>query len=127
MKRALILILTLSTLTFGCGWWLDGLQQRTALRYLDGLDAVRASILTGEMDDALREQAYLHALWINDAHWLNCLIDHHHTRDVDGAMRRLSSALEEQNRLAALLTLDEAIDALEEVAQRDMAVWENIL
>lgn len=127
MKRALILIITLTTLTFGCGWWLDSLRRSTAHRYLDGLYQVQEAVLDDAMDDAIREQAYLHALWLHDAHWLNALIDHHHTRDVDGGMRRLATSLEQRDKLAALLMLDEVLDALEEVAQRDLAVWENIL
>lgn len=127
MKRALILILSLTVLTFGCGWWLDTLERDTAMRYVEGLYQVRESVLADQMDDALRDQAYLHAMWQHDSHWLNSLIDHHHTRDVNGALQRLTTALEEKHRLASLLTLDEAIDALEEVAQRDLAIWENIL
>lgn len=127
MKRALILVLTLTALSFGLGWKLDTLQRDTALAYLDGLYAVRQAVDDGRMAQARSEQAYLHALWQHDAHWLNCLIDHHHTRDVDGAMRRLATTLEEENRLAALLTLDEVIDSLEEVSQRDLPIWENIM
>lgn len=127
MKRALILIITITSITFGCGLWLDSLQCSKALGYLDGLHAVRQAVLDGDMDTARLEQAYLHALWEHDAHWLNALIDHHHTRDVEGAMRMLATALEEENRLASLLVLDETIDALEEVSQRNLAIWENIL
>lgn len=127
MRRALILIITLSLFTFGCGWRLDKLQHDTAMRYLHSLSGVRQSVLDGRMSDARSEQAWLHALWQRDAHWLNCLIDHHHTRDVDGAMLRLSTALQQENRLVSLLLLDETMDALAEVAERDMAALENIL
>lgn len=127
MKRALILIVSLTLITFGTGWQLDRLQRNAALRYLNGLHALRETIRSGDMDTALSEQAYLHAMWQHDAHWLNVLTDHHHTRDVDGIMRRLATSLEEDQRLLSLLALDEAIDALEEVAQRDRAIWENIL
>jgi len=127
MKRALILIISLTLLTFGTAWGLDTLQRRTANSYLDGLYELRQTIRTGRMDEALLEQAYLHALWQHDAHWMNCLMDHCNIRDVDGVMTRLSTALEEENRLFSLLMLDEAIDLLEEVAQKDRMIWENIM
>ena len=127
MKRALILMISLTLLTFGTAWGLDTLQQRTALAYLDGLHALRQTIRSGRMDDALLEQAYLHALWQHDAHWMNALMDHCNIRDVDGAMQRLSTALEEHNRLASLLLLDEVIDLLEEVSLHNRYLWENIM
>lgn len=127
MKRALILIITITLAASGCGLWLDHLQQKTAQGYLDGLQALRQQLLSGQTDLARAEQAYLHALWQNDAHWLNYLIDHHHTRDVDGMMRRLATTLEENDRTEVLLALDDLTAALEEVAQRDRALWENIL
>ncbi|MBR6569894.1 MAG: DUF4363 family protein [Clostridia bacterium] len=127
MKRALILIITLTLLTFGCGWGLDTLQHRTAENYLDGLYELRQTIRAGRMDDALLEQAYLHALWQHDAHWMNSLMNHCHTRDVDGAMQRLATALEERSRLASLLLLDEVIDLMEEVSLQNRYLWENIM
>lgn len=127
MKRAIILIVTLSLATTGCGLWLDHLQRSTAEGYLDQLEDVRALVLNGEMTGALREQRYMHALWQHDAHWLNCLISHHHTRDVSSAMLHLATALEQRWPQQAVLALDEARDALEEIAQSDLPVWENIL
>ena len=127
MKRALILILTLSLLTFGGGFWLDHLQQKTALRYLDELTLIRQFILADDMEAAVSKQTELHNAWQQDAHWLNTLLDHHHTRDVESALRHLSTSLQERNRMQSLLALDEVIDAFEEVAQRDMAAWENIM
>ena len=127
MKRALILIVLLTLITFGCGSWLDHLQQKAAQQYLDGFHAVRRLIEADDMAAAEREQAYLHALWQKDAHWLNVLLDHHHTRDVESAMRHVATALQERSRIQALLAMDELTDALEEVAERDVALVENIL
>lgn len=127
MKRALILILTLSLLTFGGGMWLDRLQQKTAMTYLDQLTAIRQLIMADDMEAAISGQTELHTAWQRDAHWLNTLLDHHHTRDVEAALRRLSTALQEKERLQSLLAMDEVLDAFEEVAQRDMAAWENIM
>lgn len=127
MKRALILILSLSILTFGGGIWLDHLQQKTALGYLDQLVLIRQLIMDQDMENAASQQADLHAEWQRDAHWLNMLLDHHHTRDVESALRHLSTALQEKNRMQALLAVDETADAFEEVAQRDMAIWENVM
>ena len=127
MRRAIILIVTLTLFTFTCALLLDRLQRQTADAYLIRLETVRSLVLSGSMDAARSEQAYAHALWQHDAHWLNWLIDHHHTRDMDSAMTRLATALQQENRLASLLLLDEAADVLEEVAQHDLNVLENIL
>lgn len=127
MRRALILIIVLTAGTFGGGWWLDHLQQKTAQHYLAMLDGVRASVLEGRTDDARREESYLHALWQHDAGWLNCLISHHHTRDVSSALLKLATALEMGWHERAILALDEAWDALDEVAHSDLPAWENIL
>jgi len=127
MKRALFLIIGLTLFTFGSGWWLDHLQQNTAAKYLDGLYTIRELILADDPSSALREQAYLHALWEHDSHWLNALWDHHHTRDVEAGMRRLATALQEKSRLDALFATDDLTDSLEEIAQQNMAFWENML
>ena len=127
MRRALMLILFLSAFTLICGWWADRVQQNTALGYQQQLMAVRDLVLSDEMEAAAREQAYLHALWQRDAKWLNCLIDHHHTRDVNAALTSLATALQQRWPQQALLAIDEAEDALREIADSEQPVWENIL
>lgn len=127
MRRALILIIVLTAGSFGCGWWLDHLQEDTAHRYLDMLGGVRTAVLENRMQDALREEIHLHALWQHDAEWLNGLISHHHTRDVSSALLKLATALEMGWQERAILALDEAWDALDEVAHSELPVWENIL
>ena len=127
MRRALILIISLTVFTFGCGWWLDHLQSETALSYLKGIHTIRAAVLEGRMQDAGMEQAYLHAMWQHDSDWLNCMISHHHTRDVESALMKLATGLELQSPVLSLLALDEAQDALEEVAVSNLPLWENIL
>ena len=127
MKRALILIISISVIGFGCAMWLDHLQQETAMGYLRALEGVRRSVLDGRMEEARSEERYLHALWQHDARWLNALVDHHHTRDIGGALVHLSTALELGWQEQAILALDEAQDALEEVAQSEQPRWENIL
>ena len=103
------------------------LRMKKVLTYLDQLALIRTLITEDDMEAAISEQAKLHAVWQKDAHWLNVLLDHHHTRDVESALRRLSTSLQEKNRMHSLLAMDEVVDAFEEVAQRDMAVWENIM
>ena len=127
MRRALILIVVLTAGTFGCGLGLDHLQRETALEYMQRLTAVREAVLEKRMDDAQREQAYLHALWQHDSAWLNCLISHHHTRDVSYAMLKLATALEMDWQDRAVRALDEALDALDEVAHSEQPAWQNIL
>ena len=127
MKRALILIIVLSIGTFGCGIWLDRLQTRTALKYLDGVETIRQSIWDNRMDDARREQAYWHAMWQHDSGWLNCLISHHHTRNVNAGMMAMATALEGGWQTESLEAVDETAVALLEIACSDLALWENIL
>jgi len=127
MRRALILILVLTAGTFGSGWWLDHLQQNTARRYLAGLDAVRQAVLENRMDEARREESYLHALWQHDAPWLNCLISHHHTRNVNAGMMALATALEMEWQVESMQAIDETADALQEIAYSNLPLWENIL
>jgi len=127
MRRALVLITVLTLFTFGCGLWLDHLQRDTAEDYLQGVQEIRRMVLDGRMQEAKREQAYLHALWQRDAAWLNCLINHHHTRDVDAALLHLATGLEMKSELLCMAALDEAQDALEEVARSELPRWQNIL
>lgn len=127
MRRALILIISITVLGFGGAMWLDHLQQSTAMGYLQALEGVRSCVRAGRLEDARQEERYLHALWQHDARWLNALVDHHHTRDIGGALVRLATALELDWEREAIMALDEAQDALEEVAQSEQARWENIL
>ena len=127
MRRALILIIVLSLLSFGGGLWLDHLQQQTAITYLHKLALIQTQIKQDQTAAALHELSLFHSAWQHDAHWLNYLLDHHHTRDVESSLRHLSTALNEHDRTQALLAADELTDALEEVAQRDLPLWENIM
>ena len=127
MKRALILIITLTLLTVGFSCILDHLQEKTAARYLDRLASIREHITANDMASARLEHEQLHALWEKDAHWLNTLMDHHHARDVVAGLRHLCTALEEQNRLHALLAADELTDALEELSQSQLNILESII
>lgn len=127
MKRALILIITLSALSFGLGWRLDSLQRRTAETYLDRLQDIRRMIVGNDLPSAAGAQQELCDQWQRDSHWLNLLVDHHHTREVECAFRHLATSLQADSRVFSLLAADELIDALEEVAQREVAMIENIM
>jgi len=127
MRRALILIITLSLLTFGCGLWLDDLQKDTAFRYLEGIETIRQAVKDNRMDAARREQAYWHAMWQHDSDWLNCLISHHHTRNVNAGMMALATALEMEWQVESMQAIDETADALQEIAYSNLPLWENIL
>lgn len=127
MRRALALIISLTMLSFGLGIWVDMSQRHTARGYLDALEAVRAAVLAGRMEQAAGEQAYVHARWQHDARWLNFLIGHHHTRSVTTAMTELSTALEQGWRSEALRALDRVNDALGDIENSDFATLENIL
>ena len=127
MRRAIVLIVTLTALSIGLGLWLDLTQSHTAREYLEALDGMREAIDAGRLEEAAQEQAYLHAQWEHDADWLNFLIGHHHTRAVTSAMLQLSTALEQRWRDESLRALDGVMDALSEVESSDFATLENIL
>ena len=127
MRRAIVLIVTLTVLSVGLSVWLDLSQRDTARGYMDSFGVVREALEQGNMDAAAREQAYLHACWQHDAKWLNCLISHHHTRAVNTAMLELATALEQNWQDEALRALDRVMDALGDVASSDFASLENIL
>lgn len=127
MRRAIVLIVTLTALSIGLGLWLDLTQSHTAREYLEALDGMREAINAGRLEEAAQEQAYLHARWEHDADWLNFLIGHHHTRAVTSAMLQLSTALEQRWRDESLRALDGVMDALSEVESSDFATLENIL
>lgn len=115
MKRAYILIVVLTLLTFGSGLWLDHMQKQTAERYARQIRTVRDYVEADQMDRAAREQAYIHALWQNDVRWLNVLVDQQHTRNAANAMIRLSTALGEGWQKEALMALDELLGAFQEL------------
>ena len=115
MKRAYILIITLTLLTFGSGFWLDHWQKETAERYALQLWQIREDTANGRMEEAQREQAYVHALWQHDVKWLNYLVDQQHTRNAANAMTRLSTALEQGWQKEALMALDDLLGAFWEI------------
>ena len=115
MKRAYILIITLTLLTFGSGFWLDHWQKETAERYAHQLWQIRQDAASGRMEAAAREQAYVHALWQHDVRWLNYLVDQQHTRNAANAMTRLSTALEQGWQKEALMALDDLLGAFWEI------------
>lgn len=127
MRRALILIIGLTVLTFGLGICTDLHQRAAADRYIGMLHQVRSAVMERRMDDARREQAYVYALWQQDARWLNFLISHHHTRAVNTALLHMTTALEMGWKQDALVALDDAYDALIDVRDGEFATLWNIL
>ena len=127
MRRALILILTLTLLCFGSGVYLDHLRQETAQGHLKELEALRQLVLDGRWDDAAQQERLLTAHWQKDARWLKCLISHQHTREVDAALLRLSTGISQRWMEESLPALDEAHEALREVYDGHMPVLENVV
>lgn len=127
MRRAVTLIITLSVLCVGLGLWMDLSQQGMAESYLEGAERVRVHLEAGDSAEALAEQARLHDSWQRDAHWLNCLVSHHHTRAVSLAMVQLRTALRQGWDREAWQALDLLEDALRDVEGSDFPYWENIL
>jgi len=127
MRRAIILIITLSLLSFGSGFYLDHLRQRTAFSYIQDVENLRQFTISQRWQDAQARERLLAARWQQDAKWLKCLISHHHIREVDAALLRLSTALASRWSDEALPAIDEAFSALSEVYDGHMPVLENIL
>jgi len=127
IRIASLRLALLCALSFGSGLGLDVLQQRTAQKYMQGVETIRQLVIQNDLPAARREQAHLHALWQHDARWLNCLISHHHTRAVTSAMLRLSTALDMGWPVQALMALDDAFDALGDIRTGEFATLENLL
>ena len=127
MRRALSLILILSVISFGSGWYLDRLRQHTAEKYLHSSDALGQLISAERWEEALSEVRVLSARWAHDARWLKCLISHHHTREVEAAFARLETALKNRWMDEALPAVDDAQQALWEVYCGHLPTLENVV
>lgn len=126
MRRAIVLIVVMLVLSVSLGLWMDFSQQAVAREYLEASTGIRALLTSGQVENALHEQAYWHAKWQHDAKWLNCLVSHHHTRAVTTAMVELATALEQNWNDEALRALNKLDDALGDVEQSDFPALENI-
>lgn len=127
MKRALTLVIVLTTLTFGCGFWLDHWQSDVARAYKQRLQTIRTALTEERLADALFEQAYMHALWQHDQTLLNALVTHEYTCDVDEAMQDLATALSQGWNDWALRAIDKLEGALDDIEVADSARLENLL
>ncbi|MEG0740917.1 MAG: DUF4363 family protein [Clostridia bacterium] len=127
MRRAILLIVTLSLLGVSTGLWVDLKQRDTAREYANALFFVREHLTRGELENALNAEAYLHASWQHDVQWINCLTGHHHTRAVSMALRKLATALANGWQDEALRALDEAEEALYEIEASDFPTLQNVL
>lgn len=127
MRRALTLIVVLLVLSLMPALWLDIRQRDTAQSYMDGYEQVRRLLQAEERQQAEAEASYLHALWQKDEKWLNCLISHHHTRAVNTALLKLSTAMAQNWPDECLQAIDEVQDALSDIAGSDLMTVENLL
>ena len=127
MRRALILIISLSLLSFGCGFWLDHLRFRTADEYLQQAEAIRLLAQKERWQEALKQERLVCAHWEQDERWLKCLIEHHHSRAVDAAFLQLDTALVNQWMDEALPALDELHMALTEIREDHLPALNHIL
>lgn len=127
MKRAVILIITLSIFALGFGLWMDLTQRSVARDYLQETEQMRRQLAYGEMDVLREAQNHLYERWQKDSRWLNCLIDHHHTRAVSSALLQLSTALEQGWKEEALQAIDLLQDALNDIEESDFPRLDNVL
>lgn len=127
MRRAYILIVVLSIAAVGLGLWMDLTQQNIAREYLMETEQMRRQLSYGNMEVLREGQAHLYAKWEKDSRWLNCLIDHHHTRAVSTALLQLSTALEQGWKEEAFKALDLLQDAFTDIEQSDFPSLHNVL
>lgn len=127
MRRAMTLIVVLLVLSLLPALWLDIRQRDTAQSYMAAYEQVRRLLLAEKPREAEDEAAYLHALWQKDETWLNCLISHHHTRAVNTALLKLSTAMAQGWQEECLQAIDEVQDALSDIAGSDLMSVENLL
>ena len=127
MKRAVILIVVMSLLGAGVGFWMEKSLQKTCGWYLEQEAALRQLVESGALADALQEQRYVHARWQEESQRLNALVSHHHTRSVDEALLALSTALEHGWQKDALRALDLLYDSLADLVMDMSLRWENVL
>ena len=127
MRRAWILVIGLSVLCFGCGFWADGVQHRTAQRYLMELEEVRRLVEQERWQQAEHAQHALFERWQQDQRWMNLLISHHHTRQLSGALVELSTAIARRWMDEALPAADEAQEALREISTAHLPIVENVI
>ena len=126
MRRALILIITLSLLCFGAGLTLDRLQVSTAQQYLNRLHGLRMLVEDEAFSDASAGHRSLHAQWLRDEKWMNCLISHHHTRAVSEAMQQLETALRMGWQVESMQAINDALAALEEIHDAHRMSLQNV-
>lgn len=127
MRRALSLVISLSVLSFGFGFWMDARQHRTAQAYLTDLEEVRQLLIAERWQEAQQAERLLFAHWQQDEGWLNLLISHHHTREVSGALLQLSTAIAHRWMDEALPAVDAAHEALREISTGYLPIVENVI
>ncbi|MBE5801975.1 MAG: DUF4363 family protein [Clostridiales bacterium] len=127
MRRAIVLITVMTLLGVSLGIWMEYSLNRFVGEYLEQAEQVRRLTAEKRLDQALEEQAYMHARWQGEVGWLNCLISHHHTREVNEALLKLTTSLEEGWRKESLMALDELTDALADIREGVAFHWQNIL
>lgn len=127
MWRAVILIVVMVLLGGGVGIWMETSLRDTCHSYLVQGEQVRQLVKADALSEALQEQAFLFASWQGEVRKLNALVSHHHTRAVDEALLKLTTALEMGWQKEALLALDAFSDSLVDL-EADMTLrWENVL
>lgn len=127
MKRAVILIITLTIFAVGFGLWMDITRRSVAGDYLQETEQMRRQLAYGDMDVIRDAQSNLQVRWQKDSRWLNCVIDHHHTRAVSSALLQLSTALEQGWKEEALKAIDLLQDALKDIEESDFLRLDNVL
>ena len=127
MRRAVVLVIVLLALCVGVSLWCDSRQIATAERYLGALPPLREAVEQGEGEAAWERSAFLTAHWQGDKGWLDGLVSHEYTRAVDGALLRLTTALENDWTRDALHALDDLRDALHALAEAAAPTVSNLI
>ena len=127
MRRALFLIITLTTICLGSGLWLDARQTAVAQECIRLLEGIRQQALAGQFAGALEDERFFHARWQQESQWLKCLISHEYIHAVDEPLLRLGTALEQGWLEEALLASDEVFGALKDLEEGHRATLVNVV
>ncbi|MBP3646809.1 MAG: DUF4363 family protein [Clostridia bacterium] len=127
MRRALILITLITLICFGSGHYFDRLRERTAHAYLQDAENLRQLVLAEQWHQAQSHERLLTARWQHDVRWLKILISHHHVREIDAALLRLSTSLTHHWPDEALPALDDLYSALQDLRLSHLPTPQTLL
>lgn len=89
--------------------------------------AVQAAVNQEDWETALTKLDEMRTGWDKVTTWLELFINHNETDDVALALRKLQTGLELQEKWLSLLAVDEVLDALHRINQREELTLTNLI